>query len=459
MSGFSTLNIGASGLYATQRAVEVASQNIANASVDGYSRQRVNATAATPTPGNSVANHDGMVGNGVTITSVSRIHDVLADVNYRSETAADGYAGARASVLDQAQGVLGSVDSGASAALDAFWSSFNTLATSPTNMAARESVLGAGAELARSLNDASAQLAAVTRTAASKVSGDVDSINNLAAQVGKLNQAILAASSSGQSPNDLMDSRDRALDSLSQLAGVQLNTRGNGMVDVFLGSTSLVRGPDSYPLTAGTNAAGAPTVAFADGTPATPGGEIGGYLSVTTVEVPGLSAQLDAIANGLISAVNAVHSAGTGLDGSTGVAFFTGSGAGTIAVNPALSAQKLAASAGGSANDGNNAAELFQLRTSPAAVSLAGGGTSTVGDALTSLAGRLGSLAAGSAQVRNATSSALDSATKSRASTNGVSVDEEMVDLVKYQHAYSAAAKVISTADAMLDTLINRLGA
>src|ERR1700712_3788289 len=105
---FSTLNIGASGLYATQRAVEVAIQNIANASVDGYSRQQAALASATPTPGNTGVRNDGMVGNGVTITSVSRMHDLLSDVNYRSETASDGYAGARATILGSAQSVLGS---------------------------------------------------------------------------------------------------------------------------------------------------------------------------------------------------------------------------------------------------------------------------------------------------------------------------------------------------------------
>jgi flagellar hook-associated protein 1 FlgK len=455
---FSTLNIGASGLYASQRAVEVASQNIANAGVAGYSRQQVNLAAATPSPGNTGARNDGMIGNGVTITSVSRLHDMLADVTYRSETASDGYAGARATTLDSAQSILGAVDSGASASLDTFFSSFNALATSPSTLASRDGVLNAGGDVARSLNDASKQLTAITQNVANQVSGDVTQINNLAAQVGQLNGSILAASATGQTPNDLMDARDRAVDQLSQLAGVQTNTRTNGVVDVFVGSTSLVRGVDSYPLTAGSNASGAPTVSFADGTPATLGGQVGGYMSVTTIELPGLQAQLDTFANSLISSVNAVHAAGTGLDGSTGVAFFTGGGAATIAVNPGLTAQKVAASVTGAANDGDNAAALFQLRNSTTAVSLSGGGTSSLSEALSTLAGRLGSLAAGSAQIQTATTAAVGSADKSRASLNGVSVDEEMVDLLKYQHSYEAAAKVISTADSMLDTLINHLG-
>jgi flagellar hook-associated protein 1 FlgK len=200
-------------------------------------------------------------------------------------------------------------------------------------------------------------------------------------------------------------------------------------------------------------------VAFADGgSSASVGGEIGGYIAVTTIDLPGVRASLDAVARGLATAVNAQHSAGTGLDGSTGNAFFSGTDAATLAVSPSLVPAKIAASAGGAANDGNNALALFRVSTNTTAVTLPGGAPTSIGDALRALGGRLGSLASGAAAVAKTTSTAVDSATKTRSSQNGVSIDEEMVDLVKYQHAYSAAAKVVSTADQMLDTLINRLG-
>src|ERR1700712_3363250 len=232
---FSTLNIGASALFASQRAVEAASQNVANASVDGYSRQVVRITSANPTPGTTVGDRsDGMRGNGVVVTSVDRLRDQLADVAYRSEAAADGYGGARSPTPARAASTLGRVPSGGPAALDKFWAPFGSLSNNPTDPAARNTVLDAGSEISRALRDASTQLGSLTTAAASQVSGDVTTINNLATQVAGLNKSILDATTAGQSPNDLLDSRDRAIDQLHQLAGVTTHENSLGVVDVYI---------------------------------------------------------------------------------------------------------------------------------------------------------------------------------------------------------------------------------
>jgi flagellar hook-associated protein 1 FlgK len=458
---FSTLNIGSSALFATQRAVETASQNVANANVDGYSRQVVRVTSAVPTPGTSVGQRsDGMHGNGVVVTSVDRLRDQLADVAFRSEAGADGYAGARSTTLNRAQNILGSVGDGVTTKLDSFWASFDALSNTPTDAAARDAVLNAGSEVSRSLRDASSQLAAVSSDAALQVSGDVDTINGLADQVAKLNKSILDAKTAGQSPNDLLDSRDRALDQLHQLAGVSTHENSLGVVDVYIGSRSLVRGEQTTALLSGVTTSGAPAVTWSDDhASVAAGGEVGGYLAATTVDLPALTAMLNSVASGLINAVNAAHSGGTGLDGTTGRAFFTGSDAVTIDLDQGLTARSLAASASGAVNDGNNALVLARLRSTTNAVTLPDGTMASVGDALRAVGGRLGALATGATATHTATNTALASAEKLRASSNGVSIDEEMVDLVKWQHAYSAAAKVVSTADAMLDVLINHLGA
>ena len=191
----------------------------------------------------------------------------------------------------------------------------------------------------------------------------------------------------------------------------------------------------------------------------TPAGEVGGYLAVTTVDLPNLRTMLDNVAVGLKNAVNTAQAAGTDLNGTAGKPFFTGTDAATIAVDPTLTGADIAASASGAANDGNNALVLAGLRGKTDAVTFADGTKASVGDALRAVGGKLGALAAGAEATHSATNTSLASADKSRQSSNGVSIDEEMVDLVKYQHAYSAAAKVVSTADAMLDTLINHLGA
>jgi flagellar hook-associated protein 1 FlgK len=475
---FSTLTIGASALFATQRAVETASHNVANSTVDGYSRQRVDIVSATPTPGILGPRSDGMKGSGVVVTDVTRLHDQLADVALRSELDADGYAGARSTLLDRAQGVLGPVSDGAPAKLDAFFTAFNNLANNPADPSARDAVISAGQEITRSLRDAGTQLAALTSDAALKVGGDVTTVNQLAAQVARLNQGILDATASGQAPNDLLDSRDRAIDQLHTLAGVTTHETSLGVVDVYIGTKSLVRGNESTTITAGSaTGTGIPTTTWPDGSSVNPGGEIGGYISATTVDLPSLKNSLDTVAKGLISTVNAQHRAGFDLNGDPGQDFFSGSDSATIDVSADLTPAKVAASAtvkDGSGvlvttkgangpytavpNDGGNALALFRVGANTTAVTLPGGAPSSVGDALRAVGGRLGALAAAAATAKQTSSTAVDSATKTRSSLDGVSVDEEMVDLVKYQHAYSAAAKVISTADSMLDTLINHLG-
>jgi flagellar hook-associated protein 1 FlgK len=458
---FSTLNIGSSALFATQRAVEAASQNVANATVEGYTKQVVRSTSALPTPGTSVGGRsDGMRGNGVVVTSVDRLRDQLADVAFRSETAADGYAGARSTTLDRTQGILGTVSDGVGTKLDEFWASFDKLSTAPADAAARDAVLNAGSEVSRALRDASRQLAAVTSDAASKVASDVTEINTLTKTIAGLNKSILEATASGQAPNDLLDKRDMAIDQLHKLAGVTTHENSKGVVDVYIGSRNLVRGEQNFTLSAGVTTTGAPTVSWTDdGTPASAGGEVGGYLAVTSVDLPAVKAMLDAVASGLRTAVNTAHAAGTGLDGSTGQAFFGGTDASNIDLAVGLTGARVAASTSGARNDGNNALVMARLRTASNAVTLPDGTTASVGDALRAVGGKLGSLAAGAGATHAASNSAVASAAKSRASANGVNIDEEMVDLVKWQHAYSAAAKVVSTADAMLDLLINRLGA
>jgi flagellar hook-associated protein 1 FlgK len=465
---FSTLNIGSSALFATQRAVEAASQNIANATVDGYTKQVVRTTSAVPTPGTSIGGRsDGMRGNGVVVTSVDRLRDQLADVAFRSEAAADGYAGARSTTLDRTQGILGGVSDGIATKLDAFWASFDKLSTTPADAAARDAVLNAGSEVTRALRDASQQLSDITSDAAGQVADDVTQVNNLTKTIAGLNKSILDATASGQSPNDLLDSRDRAIDELHKLAGITTHENSKGVVDVYIGSRNLVRGEQNYTLSAGATTNGTPTVSWtADGSPASTGGEIGGYLAVTTVDLPAVNAMLNSVATGLMSAVNTVHAAGYGLDDGnpltpvpTGTAFFGGTDASNIDLAAGLTPAKVAASAAGARNDGNNALTLARLRASTSAVTLPDGTTASVGDALRAVGGKLGSLASGAAATHEATNTATASAAKARSSSNGVSIDEEMVDLVKWQHAYSAAAKVVSTADAMLDTLINRLGA
>lgn len=448
---FSGLYIGASGLTAAQRAVEVAAHNVSNANTTGFTRQRLTVSTSTPTPGTAGARGSGQYGTGVTLVSVNRLRDRLADVAYRSEAGVAGAATARSETLSRAETVLGTFGDGAPEALSRFQAAWDQLSLSPSDPAARQSVLTTGQALATSLSGTAQQLGAVTQEIGLRIGDQTAELNGLLSSVANLNTAINRALTDAQQPNDLLDQRDNALDRIAALTGATITQGANSMIDVSIGGRSVVSGGAAEQLTATTDAQGIPVLRFSDGTGANPGGQLGGYLSTVHVDLPAFRADLDAAALGLRDAVNAVHRAGIGADGSTGLDFFAGTSALDLRV-ALMDPRKVAASLTGAANDGGNALAMSGLRTTKAV-----NGTSTVGEALQAFGGRVGQAAADAARNATTAEASLSGAQQVRSAADGVNVDEEMVDLVKYQHTYQAAAKVISVVDEMLDKLINQM--
>jgi flagellar hook-associated protein 1 FlgK len=446
---FSSLTIGASGLYAAQRAVEVAAHNVANANNEAFTRQRVTLQSALPTPGTAGMRGDGDRGTGVAILDITRLRDRLADVSYRAEASISGAADARAGTLARADSLLGTFGDGAPESLSSFLAAWNQLSLTPDDASARASVLAAGQRLAEGINGAAQQLTTVGHEVALRVTDDVDELNGLLASVAKLNYEIVKASTSDRSPNDLLDQRDAALDRISQLTGAKMDPQADGSVNISVGGVDLVNGiTASTVATSGTE----PVTVSVNGSTLAMGGEIGGYVATVGVDLPAYRAQLDALAVGLRDAVNAAHRAGTGADGSTGRDFFVGTDAVSLAVDPTLTGGGVAASASGATADGNNALAIATALRQGVAV-----GSQTFGDALRSFGGRVAQASTDATRNARTAQASLAAAQTARSSLNGVSVDEEMVDLVKFQHSYEAAARVISVADSMLDKLINEM--
>lgn len=457
-----SLQIGASGLYAAQRAMETAGHNIANVNTPGYTRQRVELTAATPVPG-TTGRGDGLRGMGVTVTGVTRLRDDLADTAYRSEADTSGKASARNDVLGRVEQILGPTDGGTPSALSKFWAAWDQLSLTPADASARQAVIFTGQDLAHSLNDAVSQLDTITADTTNKVSGAVDTVNNLLDSVAQLNRSIADVRNGGDVPSDLMDERDRALDQLATLTGATVAHHDDDSVDVIIGSTAVLAGSNVRHLASHTTGPyGGAQVTDEYGNPLALGGQIGGYVDVATVALPDARAQLDQIAQQLVTSVNALHQQGYDLSGDAGGDFFDPSAAGMTArgITVSLTDPSLVAAAAGPpvpgqsvANDGNNALVLAGLRQKAQPPY-----TSTVDGAVQALAGSLGTQAAAAKQADTAASAALTSLDQQRVASNGVSLDEEMVDLVKYQRSYQAAAKVVSMSDQMLQTLIGMVG-
>ena len=445
---FESVRIGASGLSAAQRGVDVAGHNTANAATTGYTRQRVELVNATPSNGIR-----GMVGTGVAIGSLDRMRDAFSDSAYRSAAGQGGAATATHEILTRVQSLLGSIDGGLPASLNSFYDAASTLSLRPNDTAARQSFLGQTTALARSFSDLAIGIDAVGPDVVGKAIDVVSEVNTLSAHVAKLNTEIADATVSGQVPADLLDSRDRSLDRLSELTGARVGTPdAQGRVAVYIGGQPLVRDTSSYPLRASATPNGA-AVAFADGQPApVTAGTLGGLLAASQT-LGTLRADLDKLAVDVMGQVNSIHAGGYDLNGNTGRDLFSGTSAATMRVDPTMTAANVAASSTGAVNDGNNALAMSAARSAQAAdgstaAGRLGGWVATVG------------LATADAKLRSQTTTSvqvdLDAA---RISKHAVSVDEEMVDMIRFQRAYQAAARVVSIADAMLDTLINRTGA
>jgi flagellar hook-associated protein 1 FlgK len=450
MSFETSLWTGVSGLLAAQRQLEVASHNIANVNTPGYSRQRVELEASRPTPGSFGSRSDGMLGTGVTITDVLRLRNSLTDGAYWTESGNTGAANARAEVLQRAESILGPVGGGVPAGLSKFWAAWDDLSLNANDTAARQGVLDAGKELAGQLRSASGQLDRIQSDVSANIAETVGNINRLAQQAAELNQAIKEAVAADHSPNDLMDQRDHVLDQLTDLTGGQVVQGEMGTKNLFVSNRALVMGGDFETMTAKTGVPGGAAWTLGNAS-VNSTGRLGGLTEMLNVTLPSIRSDLDNFAVGLRDLINTAQTAGFDQDGNAGQAFFTGASARDIDVNAALSTRGVAAASAATTapNDASNALNIAGLRSAAAV------GTSTLNQSIQGLAGRLGGMAASAQHTASASKDMLDSISGQRLQESSVSTDEELANIVRFQHAYQAAAKVIQVVDSCLDTLVN----
>ena len=448
---FAGLRIGSSGLAVAQRSLETAAHNVANANTIGYSRQRVETTPAA-----RIASHRGMLGpgsagQGVDITAVTRATDSLLQANHRQTLAQQATWGTRANFFARAEQVLGTVDAGLSQDLVAFWNSWEDLSQSPESTTSRDQVLAAGQQLATQLNLASGRVADLRNDVALDMTATVERVNDLTAEVARLNEQILRVRVHGTQPNELIDQRDVAMAELTELTGATMKVEADGDARVMVGNMPVVQGvsAETFEVT------GTPPVVVwsATGQPAGLTGELGALVELGGPVVDDISTRLDTIATELRDLVNTTHAAGFGLDGVSGRDFFVGTDADDFAVDPALTGSMIAASTSGAAADGNHALALGGLR------SVAAPGGSTIAELFESVQGYLGLEAQQATTQRDLTGLVVDDIERALAEVIGVSTDEELTDMLQYQRAYEAAARVITVIDEMLDRLINGTGA
>jgi flagellar hook-associated protein 1 FlgK len=465
MSSLKGLNVALTALQAHQRAIEVAGQNIANANTKGYTRQRVNlvSAGAPVTPAIHSVSRTG--GDGVKIENIQRLNDAFLEQRALQEHAADSSLQRTQRILAQVEQNFGEPgDNGIAAQLDEFWAGWEDVANRPSDPAARTQLLQRAETLASTMRKVDSDLVRLREQTVDEMGTIVTQVNSLAKQISGLNNSIQTATLNGLSPNDLADQRDELIRKLGTLAGATIKPAENGAVDVYLGGTALVRGATVSELAQPTtDGSGNVTVAWAiDDYPVDlTGGELQALRQAvnvtlsdgTTGGVDGYRKKLNDVAIALRDQVNAVHAAGRDLQSpeQAGAAFFTGSGAVDFSVNPAVVSDPLkvaAATPGAGRLDGSNALAMAEVAN-------ANGSPDRIYSALVVGLGVEADTANRRAEIQAEVVIEADSA---RESASGVNLDEEMTNLVGYQHAYAAAARVMNAVNEALDVLINRTG-
>ena len=459
---FGTLNLGTRSLQAQQTAIEVAGQNLANVNNPAYARQRVLLQTSVTLP-----SAIGPQGTGADAVTIQQIRDLLLDGQMQNELSVGGYWDSQQRALQYAQVSLGEVintssadgvTTGLSSDLNALFAAFQSLATSPTSMTERQLLLNQAQTLVGRFNQTAAQLDDLKSTLDTSLGSDVDAANKLLTEVADLNDRIANAELPlGGVANDLRDLRQQKLEELSKLVNIETSEAANGTVNVSINGNLLVS--DKQVLdTLQTYDAGGGQMLVRTATGGTPlvlaGGSMQGKIDVRDGALAQMRNDLDTLASQLITQVNTVHAAGFSLSGSTGADFFTGADAASMAVNSAIVADpSLVQAAGVTGAPGDNTVALNLARLADA--DQAALGNQTFSEAYGQIVGNLG-YALNDANNQVADHDAVKGLlTQQRSSVSGVSIDEEMSDLIRFQKAYQASAKIVTTIDEMLDTVLN----
>jgi flagellar hook-associated protein 1 FlgK len=434
ISTFAGLQTSLRGLLAHQQAIDTTSHNVANANTEGYSRQEAVLAPTDALQIVSGTNGSAHIGTGVTVQDFRRIRDGFLDLQYRAQNMQVGDQQTRSTQLDQVELALAEPgENGIADQLTKFWNGWADVSNSPDDVAARQALIDQAKNLAAAFKTVDGQLTTVKMQASAEfaaltgAAGDVPAIAN---EIAQLNAAIKQFTSNGDAPNDLMDRRDQLLDKLSKLAQVSVTDLGGGTIRVDLGDAAM-------PLVNDT------TVTWPQALSA-PGGKLGALIDITKAggTIDSYRAELNNVVKTLADSVNGLHN-----PGGTGTNFFTyaaGAEAGSLAVNVTTATVKTSTSGAAGAND--------------VALAIAGlrGGT---GDKLyTGFVTRIGGDLKNAQRAEANATVLLNSIDDRRQSTSGVSMDEEMTNLVRFQRGYQASARTMSTMDQMLDTLINRTG-
>ena len=543
-STFFGLELSRRALESQQVALDISGHNIANANTAGYSRQIANLTATTP---DSVlaSGRNLSLGSGVTLDTITRARDAFVDRQFRSETSKQQYWGEKQDNLTKVEDILNEPsDNSLSSDMSQFYTAWSDLSNDPTNAGARSVVSERAQELTDSFHNIAQQASDLSGNMDAAVKVQVTQINTYANQIKDLNDQIRRAEVAGDNPNDLRDQRDSLVDDLSKIVNVKVvETKDPSFTDRTVNNYKVIIGDENSPtnnilvdgstvnslmdppsLSSSTSTStnpkpGLALVTWSDGTSVNLGtqqGTLSADLDVRDQNLTKFMDQLDTLAQGIASAVNALHQTGQGLTAETqtdptvgpvGIDFFTNGSnpasttppalpvvtasnitlnsvialdpnriaTGAIPLNTSTNPPTHAVDANGNAlvtaGDGTIAQGISSLSTgwnalqaqidngtfdpTASGAKLDPVSASSLGDYYAANVAQLGVDVQQATRMKAGEDVLVTNVTNQRSSLSGVSLDEEMTNLVKFQKSYSAAARLVTMMDSMFDSILS----
>jgi len=479
--GFGSYEIARSGLYVSERSLFVTGHNISNASTPGYVRQQAIINTA---PYYSYQNKYGVqqVGLGADVEQIRQIRHTFLDNIYRQENTSLGYWETRNKTLQDVQAILGEpLGTGLQSIMNQFWDAWQELSKEPDSLTVRALVVQRGESLVNYINHLGGQLDKLQSDLNSEFKVRIDEVNQLTKQIAELNLKIMKNEVTGDSANDYRDQRNLLVDKLTKLVNVDIFENEFGSMTITLGGYFLVNNDKSTDLYAGYKENnGQFYVPMLEGTELEVpigNGILKGLLESRGVEnetgntnniVSVLKKQLNTLVQTLVNEVNSLHRQGKTLDNppQDGQDFFVAINPkkplemGNIKLNPIFSESNglnyIVASKDGAPGDNTIALKMANLRHVPFIADA--GNILSMDDYYRSIILDIGTKGSEAESITESQAKLVQSADSNRQAISGVSLDEEMSNMMKFKFAYDASSRVINVIDEMIATIINRMG-
>lgn len=455
MNIFSMFNTGKQGLFTSQYEINIVDQNIANSGTEGYSRQKVSKEATVPYSGVEISK----VYRSVDAVLEKRINQVTQDYNYYDKLE---------SSLSQIESYLNELtDGGITQRLDEFWGAWQELAdeaatpssdtTAPSPV--RVNLIQAAQNLTTAIRDRYQGISETGKILQKDIGISLAEINKLLSDIANYNEAIAKTDRPEKEASVLKDKRQKALNDLAELLDITYIEQPDKTVTVYGPSGSLlVAGNTYWTLAKSVSSNGYVSIYWMSGQEPVriepSKGKLAAQLKVNNEAVPKYLSYLDEVAKALINNVNSIHRSGYSVEGITGLNFFKGTGASDIAVDDTIvDDPNVIATSSRAFEEGNNeiALKLVSLKDTKVMAN----GSFTINEYVAQMVSQIGVEVKNTKDTKTIKDSILTSLKEKRSSVSEVNKDEELAKLMILEKQFQAASKIITTADTLLQTVIN----